>query len=527
LPNPKIDIGLDEASGQYFARLPGGITQPVTEQQARLIDSDPGAIENFLQSAAGGAQAALLGGASLLAPSEYDRGLAKQALRPVQEELAARGMASPISTMTGGAAPAAGLAIATGGASLPAQAAIWGGYGAAMDPEKPLQGAIMGAALGAIPGAVGAIRGSRMADRVLESMGQARPGMVGGMGAVESGGARAGGAVPPGQGIPGTAAGMQEGRGLMTPGLMRPNELEAFGARLTPGERMYLTADDQAGMNMAQKARAAEDIRAAGAMTGGGLSDIKLSKAPVMSNIVRQELGDTTPSLFTKQKIGTGLTEQGNRIGAVSEATGHIPFAAENMQPLRALADASVGADYAPLIEQYIGRIEAASGRGGGAISPKDFQEMHSTLGKIIRDSTNVEGAAGRQMAASEIQQTLEQALESALPEGARAELRDARYKYRIYKTLAAPGVISKNANEINPVSFGNRWNKGIGDKRKSQDTLGRAAETLATLQAPSMHTGNTLFRAVNQAPERAAQAGLGAIAAGVGVPAIGSLFGL
>ncbi len=169
-----IQVGYSKSADKHFVKLPGNLVQEVTPEQAAQIQENPGVVSNMFGSALGATKEAILGGASMLLPGESDRALATQALQPVQQEMQARAMQSPVSTLAGQAIPNIAVdtaAFAAGG--FPAAALIGAGMGAAQNPEAPLMGAAMGAAGGAVPAlpgmlAAGARRvAPRMMDRVL------------------------------------------------------------------------------------------------------------------------------------------------------------------------------------------------------------------------------------------------------------------------------------------------------------------------------------------------------------------------
>lgn len=146
-----VELIQDEA-GQIFARLPGGALRPVTENQAAQIHANPGALSNVLGAAAEGV-GMLAAGAGQLAGIPGAREMRQE----LGQNLAAREMVAPITTLGGQMAPMVAAGVATAGASIPAQMAGWGAVGAAMDPDDPLTGALLGAGMAAVPGAAGAL----------------------------------------------------------------------------------------------------------------------------------------------------------------------------------------------------------------------------------------------------------------------------------------------------------------------------------------------------------------------------------
>ena len=511
MPSP-VKLQQDQA-GSIWATAPGAPPRKVTEQQASLIASDEGAATAFIKSA--GESLGQLGSAAVgLLGSSYDQQLANQALQQSRQTQEARGMGSPLATMAGQVAPDVAAGVATGMASVPGMLAMEGGIGALRSPENPLAGAALNAALaGVVPGGAAAFRAGRAAlpEGGLGAVGRQFGIGPSGMGMVEGGApgaaavsradrvaSRIGSDIPGGGAPPG-------GEGRMLPGYLTAQELEQQGIPLTTGQRMMLEARTPQHLQTANARRFMEDLNQDVPLLGGNVRNIKAQQAGGMSQVIKQELGITGPEMMTNQVVGAGLRREGQAIGAMSEATGPVPFGPEARAQIQGIVDMADNTHQGALLKLQAD-IERASARGGNALEPKDFQQLHSRLGKLIQDSIGVEGASGKLADVGNIQAVLQTALEQALPEASRAMLQDLRYKYSILKTLGHNGVVSNVTNEVNPVSFMNRWNarKGQAAWSKAEDRLGRTSETMATLTAPVAHTGNTLVRVLGGLPAKA-----------------------
>ena len=160
---PKVDLVQDE-SGQIFARGPAGDLQPVTAQQAEQIHANPSGLSNMLGAAAEGVGALAAGAGQLLGVPG-----AKEMRGALVENLAARGMVSPVGSAVGQAAPYVAGAVVGAGAPLWMQATMAAATGAAQDPDDPLTGALIGAGLAAAPGAAMSLIRSPGAAAIVES----------------------------------------------------------------------------------------------------------------------------------------------------------------------------------------------------------------------------------------------------------------------------------------------------------------------------------------------------------------------
>jgi len=98
---------------------------------------------------------------------------------------------------------------------------------------------------------------------------------------------------------------------------------------------------------------------------------------------------------------------------------------------------------------------------------------------------------------AEQVRKTMEDKLQESAGQAVRDALQAARYKYRVLKRLGKPGAVGPDGS-INPQSFRRSLQKGTSDKRKGSDPLAKLAETINTITSPTIHTGNTLYRAGN-----------------------------
>lgn len=151
----------DEA-GNLFIDTGGGVYHPVTQDQAQAFQSNQGMGENALSSAAQGLENVITGAGSLLSDNPYWEQANQEGRARSEAMNLAQPVTGPASQFAPQAAIGTGVALATGGASLPVQLGasmgVEGLLGAATTPETPWQGAAFGAGgaalgVGAVPAA--------------------------------------------------------------------------------------------------------------------------------------------------------------------------------------------------------------------------------------------------------------------------------------------------------------------------------------------------------------------------------------
>lgn len=505
-----VKILQSKKDGSLWADLPGGQLQPVTQEQAALIRENPGTLSNIVGSAVETGKQALLG----LASFGPDAELAQAPLQRSREETAARGMVSPISTMAGQAAPALAVGAATMGAGLPVTVGTEALMGAAMMPEEPLVGAAIGGAFGAVPfAAPAAVRGVQAAARMAGEAGQQFP--VPGL--------PMSGAMP-GQGgrMADRVMGRIDAAAPEAPpvryleGLPTSQEWDAAGMPLMPSQRLAFDATE-AQMPLAKQVRWAENIR-------GGNQDVAVQQRMGFTNMVKQEMGVTDPVGLTPVVIGRTLAKEGERIGELTASGGPVRFADDALASIKqVVADADT--THASVLNNVLKDLEASMKRNGGAVSPEDFTRINRRLGDMIERGTNSPTGSGKVMDAAAIKDVMEDALTNSLTAGAREELRQARYRYKIASTLLKGKSVGSDGM-VNAATFGSNWDRTLSKKLRGQDNLGRWADAVDYAQRLEANAGTTLQRVFANAPGVAAKAAPGAIGAALGVGGLNQLFG-
>lgn len=493
-----VQVGFSESTGKHFVKLPGNLVQEVTPEQAAQIQENPGFVSNLIGSAGEMAKNTLLGAGSLMGD-----GWSKQELLRSNQELAARNMQSPVSTLAGQAAPALAVGAATMGAGIVPTVAAEALLGAAQSPEAPLTGAALGGAFGAVPFAGPLVRqGVRAASDMAGNLpiGQTL-GVVGPRSMAERVAQRIG-------------ATSEDFMGPPAPRVMRGDLTSQWFDEaqipITPAQRAMLNATSSEEAAVAKRMKWVEDIR------GTGPEELAAQRMG-FTNLVKRELGIEGVEALRPSVVSDVLKREGSIIGELTQAGGPVKFeAADTLRAIVKDADTT----HKGALGNVVKDIEASMTRNAGHIDPQDMQNAMTRL----RDMSGPGQSFGKAQDAGKVLDELEKALEKRLTTADKAALREARYRYKIAKTLDRTGSIGNDGN-INPRSFGGAWDKKIGQTLRGKDTIGQAADTFDALSRMEANTGSTLQRVFANAPGYAGKTAPGAIGAAVGVPAAAGLF--
>jgi hypothetical protein len=482
-----LEIGTSPSTGKTFVRLPGNRVEEITPEQADVIRSNPGAAENFVNSIAGAGKQILLGGASLVLP-EADAGLARQALAPVNQEMAARGMQSPVSTTVGSAVPylaADVAAMAIGG--IPAAIAAGALTGASGTPDAPLMGAAVGAAGGVVPAAaqVGMRGASRMGDRVVGRITQATDEVA------------------------------PEGRYLQ--GYLSPDEMKQYGFPATQGDQRALMAGTQKDFRAAESARNVEELRRSDPLFGAQTNAIRDEQRMATSNFIKQRLGISNDVALTDDVMAESFKRMGAQFDDFANRVGSVPVK-DATATLREIAEQSTGS-HGPQLNKIVADIEKLSPNGN--LSGQDWQAIRTRLSNMI-DAGMRQGDFPKVSDANEAMRVLQGTLEGSLPQHERDAIRQLRSEYRLASSLSSPNARSKSG-EVNIRTVLSNWKRGQSKKSAGTDEIGRVLNTAAYLTERTTPTSGTAERLRATAPGAALR--MGAQAAGIG--GIGGLLGL
>lgn len=503
-----VDLVRDEA-GQLFID-DGARLKPVTEDEAQFFLENQGAGSGLVQSAGAGVVGLLAGATSLMADegSEAAQG-AQQVLDISRRQQELLGAASPVAAGVGGMVPAIAAGAATAGYGLPAVMGTEAALGAASSPEAPWTGAAIGAGTVGALGAAGRVL-SRAADSAMPAVGMV-PSARGSatdrvLGAVDD-----------------TTAGPRVHEGLLT-----ADELEAMtGQPLTAGQRMQLEAraNNPAEIEAAMRKRYTEDLLGKqGGYFGQKVMESTNALRAALDDQVRRVTGIPKGVAFNEGVIGDQLKLVGDDIGNLMDQVGWVKIdddAIGAMQDRLKMMSADAREPLQSQLDELRQRMDSQ-----GHVTGEQYQTVYRMLGIAAQQSDSAPGIS--QVVAEQMRKTMEDALEESAGKTVRDALQAARYKYRILKRLGKPGAVGRDGS-INVTSFRRSLQKGMSDKRKGKDPIARLAETIATVTDPTVHTGNTLYRAGNwgrqagnsmTTPQGAASAltGGGVMAAGTGL---------
>jgi hypothetical protein len=442
-----------------------------------------------------------------------------------------------------------GIAGAMAPATIAAQVPIMAGAGALLEPDHPLQGALMGVAgvfggaglsrLLDSPGAAGIVArvkdalpglpnwrmaGAERRTAALTAADQAEtarlaaaapavdagippaPTMGGaGPGAAQAPippirqmqqpGATAGPpGAPPGGGAVGAAGRGDRPETRMLPGFMLPEELAGIGVgRVTPAAAEALYARNQGALSGALTKLNAEEIAArAGGWSGRVANDIKQEQIAGLTNFVKREMGipaeDTR--MLTPTRLSDHFRELDNRFRDVFAQVQIQPDQIPTLRQAIARVDLGASSESEKMVKEFARRFEhdAAS----GTLSQSSIGALDRFLQGQAKHATG-QGLADKAFDANQLRGAILNIIEDAAPPGTRETVRTLRRQFAIAATLQKPGVVNPGG-VVNVQSLNTAWNKNKGIARTAlgQDNLGRAVETVNFLhhrQTPSSGT--------------------------------------
>jgi hypothetical protein len=546
---PKIELLQDE-SGQIFARGPAGDLQPVTAQQAEQIHANPSGLSNMLGAAAEGVGALAAGAGQLLGVPG-----AKEMRGALVENLAARGMVSPVGSAVGQAAPYVAGAVVGAGAPLWMQATMAAATGAAQDPDDPLTGALIGAGLAAAPGAamslirspgaaaiVESARGlrnrvplirqtpERQVDDLIARDAAAAAGTGGAAGAPGGAGiaaarieptaqapvstvlGQAAGEVPPAG--PAAAAAAPGGQRVFSD-FLHPSELKAQGYKLTPNDAKALMSRTDDEVAAAQNLRAIDE-RNRSNILGAPIDRIRGEQNVALNTWGKRQLGipgDDVRAL-TDTRIGEFFKDVNGRF---QKAIGQTRTAApESVSGYRAIVDdvtANASSESQRVVETFANAFKHEI--RGGELTAQSMQTLDRHLSNAIKAAQR-QGLADKVSDLVTLRSGLMGVVEQSAPAGTARQLRDLRRQYAFGSTLLRPGARDAAGN-INVQTVRNAWNlnKAYPKTAVGASDISRMLETVAFLQqrlTPTSGTAERLLQAIRQP----AQTVLGAVVPGM-----------
>lgn len=536
-----------DENGSFFIDTGGGVYHPVNSEQAATFLNNPGTLEGMGEAALQGGANLVTGAGSLLSDNPAfaeanKRGREQSDVLNMQHGIGAQA-AQFAPQVAGGALAAAAAPEGLAGAGI--AAGVEGLMGAFTTPETPVQGAILGAAgagvASALPGLVQA--GVQQAKRIPLPFGWGRaanpleeiPINPGGMGMGERpplpGEAppmappapsanppdfsAPPGTPPPAPAAPRMAERVEEklsaadassnavaGTRVME-GTMTPAELYAAGVPTLPGQRALLsaTADDPVAGAAARELMGREAAQASQPFGGQQVRNVLDAQQQAATNYLTKQL-DLPAGINLTDPMLSDITRQlGDGFDNMAKMMGDVPITPEiRTEFADIMENARLG--HKGQIERIVDQVNKFADQNGGNLSGDSWQEIRTKLNKLI-DAGTRQGDMGKISDATELMNTLTKAMESGLPDAARAELETMRKQYAIAMTLFKPGA--RNADgQVNPLSFYNKWNQGRSTKTRATDDVGRFMNTMVTLtqkRMPDSGTAGRLLEAAGQLP--------------------------
>lgn len=314
----------------------------------------------------------------------------------------------------------------------------------------------------------------------------------------------------------GGADAIVEKAGRVLKGYMMPAQVEATGAQMSKANRMGLEATTPEQYQAAKVERWKEGLR-------GTDPAIATSQKNAFTNTIKSELGITGPENLTPAVVSDILKTEGSTIGKLTNATGPLSMPAETINGMRDLVKLAPRDAKGP-INLVLKDLEANSAANGGKVTPDAYQYALTNLGEIASPG----GSAERIIYGGKVMDKLHDVLQKNLTGPELDALKNARYRYKIGKTLQEGAAVGPDGL-VNPASFGNRWDKRIGQTLRGKDVIGQAADTFNYLASQEATAGTTLQRLWNtgigkakENPVTAAGGALGTVGGGIG---LGSLF--
>lgn len=501
-------------SGQIYAKLPGNRYEPVTPEQAALIQE--GGLEAFMRSAQNSAAQALVG-----MPAIVGAGDSRQQFGRLQEEQQARGMGNPLATMAGSIAPDIAVGAFTGGTgSIARRAAMTGlaegALGATRAPDNPLAGAALQGGLGALGGAAAAVaapmigrgfmRGKALADTVIGRSRASRAPMVGADDAM--GAAR--------NFEPTFETGVRQLRGYAT-----PDQLTRAGFKINPTERMALEATSKPELDAAIRQLDRDEVIAStnifGPLQAGDLPGNRWARDDHRSAFVNwlgKQVGEDSLETATRRRMGEMLGDQQQVFKDLIDNNPNPIRMDEVMDPasgetfadfVRNIAnDAPVNAErqLADIADKIEKAIDA-----DGVIDPKNFRSLHKEVSDSVR--RNLTGQSGNRelgFAMGQVKAALDDAAERVITkfQPRKAEqLAEARKNYGIIMA-ALRGRATDPDGMINPKTFANnyaRYHPGYARGKTDNEftQVLDAAIWLTHKRTPESGTGARVVGAIGQ----------------------------
>lgn len=440
----------DPNTGDIFWRAPGNQWVQVDREDVEVIKES--GTEAFLRQLGDTLAAPLRGAAMIGSPQGLET--QREALAETAKDAQVRSIAHPGAHAGGtiaGYVPDIALGAVTGGATLARRvgttALVEGTLGALRTPNDPVRGA-------AIQGGIGAafpVAGAAIAP--LKPIAQRVVNRISEFGSSVS------------ERMTRTATGEvvdEADRALK--GLLTPDEARRMNIPLTRGDAAALSARSGDEFDAASALRQREELaRSSGVGSIGNAIDlldnidnIRTAQGDVFTKRIVTELGGLEDGALTRQRRAELREGVGKRFDDVYE---HVP---DGMIPLIKASDdisveqdfkdviASVSANNQNAVQDMLKKLQANN--VNGAMSVNHFKAMRDDLSKKINTAFNTRNHE-LGSALSQMNESLDRALQNTLPETVAENLAEARKQWRIVKALERANAVDPSG-QVSPRSF-------------------------------------------------------------------------
>jgi hypothetical protein len=219
--------------------------------------------------------------------------------------------------------------------------------------------------------------------------------------------------------------------------------------------------------------------------------------------------------------VNAAKESAGKEIGRILNVASDVPMPGATWQGIKEAAELAIEGQGSKSLSGILSNLEKSIKRNGQVMTPDAYQGAISALNKL---NTPAAPAATKQGAA-ELRRLLSDEALKTLGPAEKQLLADARYKYKILKTLEQTGVRG-GSYEVNPRSFYTQWTKKTRQSTRGEDVLGKTAGTLRLLDEMPANAGTTLQRNIAGLQKNAPGIAAGSVGTALGVHGLGSLFG-
>jgi len=529
-----------DSAGDVFLALPGNRFKKITEEQAATL-YDESAAESVLNTAGNSIAQLYRGGQYLVTGDEG----ALEKFKALEETQEARSAARPGASAGGtvlGFAPDVALGVATGGTGTIAKRALGvavteGALGAARTPEDPLTGAATQAGIGVATlgaGAAVAPITSRFVNTATDVVQGARQRWAGGTAAPVA--QRAGRPAATRMGVDaaddiGDGINAQRNPYVRQAGespILSPEQMTEIGMEATRAQRAYAAAwetGDEAAIAQAERALANEDfIRKTSALGETTIGDFfnRQDHDQFFTQYIADALGRPDLSRLPYDEV-VNIRDDLQKVFKEAFDEGNYPVStrveggADILMYAREVRDAFEAPPKA--LTDLVNRLEDAVAKGEGGMFDNAAMLEARAQAERAAEAAFKAGKYDTGTSITTVLDTLDEAIEAALPAETQRGVQLARQRWKIKKVLERTSRTMSSTEQglINTATFQNNWREMTGGYKRharKQTEMEKVMNTITTFRADRAHAGNTLYRAIGPAAKGAAVVGGAALGA-------------